>query len=69
MVNDCVEDTHSWLGPTAHDRFRPLTYYTQLPLAARMDGGNRNSFYSGYDRWRIFLPTRWWGSVWGRWLA
>jgi len=39
---------YSWLGPTAHDRFRPLTYYTQLPLAARMDGGNRNSFYSGH---------------------
>jgi membrane-associated phospholipid phosphatase len=39
---------YSWLGPTAHDRFRPLTYYTQLPLAARQDGGNRNSFYSGH---------------------
>lgn len=39
---------YTWLGPTAHDRFRPLTYYTQLPVAARMDGGNRNSFYSGH---------------------
>ncbi|MDP4147769.1 MAG: phosphatase PAP2 family protein [Bacteroidota bacterium] len=39
---------YSWLGPTAHDRFRPLTYYTQLPVADRKDGGNRNSFYSGH---------------------
>ena len=39
---------YSWLGPTAHDRFRPLTYYSQLPLADRMSGGNRNSFYSGH---------------------
>jgi membrane-associated phospholipid phosphatase len=39
---------YSWLGPTAHDRFRPLTYYTQLPPADRKDGGNRNSFYSGH---------------------
>ncbi|HXD79026.1 MAG TPA: phosphatase PAP2 family protein [Puia sp.] len=39
---------YSWLGPTAHDRFRPLTYYTQLPLSARKNGGNRNSFYSGH---------------------
>jgi membrane-associated phospholipid phosphatase len=39
---------YSWLGPTAHDRYRPLTYYSQLPLSARMDGGNRNSFYSGH---------------------
>ena len=39
---------YSWLGPTAHDRFRPITYYTQLPLSVRTDGGNRNSFYSGH---------------------
>ena len=39
---------YSWLGPTAHDRFRPVTYYTQLPLADRINGGNRNSFYSGH---------------------
>src|ERR1700722_16620357 len=39
---------YSWLGPAFQNRFRPLTYYTQLPLSAREDGGNRNSFYSGH---------------------
>ncbi|HTR29739.1 MAG TPA: phosphatase PAP2 family protein [Puia sp.] len=39
---------YSWLGPTFQNRFRPLTYYTQLPMSARKDGGNRNSFYSGH---------------------
>ncbi|HEV9036093.1 MAG TPA: phosphatase PAP2 family protein [Puia sp.] len=39
---------YSWLGPTFQNRFRPLTYYSQLPLADRMSGGNRNSFYSGH---------------------
>ena len=39
---------YSWLGPTFQNRFRPLTYYSQLPLSARLDGGNRNSFYSGH---------------------
>ena len=39
---------YSWLGPTFQNRFRPLTYYAQLPLETRMDGGNRNSFYSGH---------------------
>jgi membrane-associated phospholipid phosphatase len=39
---------YSWLGPTFQNRFRPLTYYSQLPLADRMSGTNRNSFYSGH---------------------
>jgi membrane-associated phospholipid phosphatase len=39
---------YSWLGPTEQNRLRPLTYYSQLPLADRMNGGNRNSFYSGH---------------------
>jgi membrane-associated phospholipid phosphatase len=39
---------YSWLGPTFQNRFRPLTYYSQLPLADRISGGNRNSFYSGH---------------------
>lgn len=39
---------YSWLGPTFQNRLRPLTYYTQLPISARKDGGNRNSFYSGH---------------------
>jgi hypothetical protein len=39
---------YSWLGPTFQNRDRPLTYYTNLPLADRMNGGNRNSFYSGH---------------------
>jgi membrane-associated phospholipid phosphatase len=40
---------YSWLGPTFQNRFRPLTYYTQLPLKDRMNGGNRSSFYSGHS--------------------
>jgi PAP2 superfamily len=39
---------YSWLGPTFQNRDRPLTYYTSLPLADRINGGNRNSFYSGH---------------------
>jgi hypothetical protein len=39
---------YSWLGPTFQNRYRPLTYYTDLSSADRMDGGNRNSFYSGH---------------------
>lgn len=39
---------YSWLGPTFQNRFRPITYYSQLPLADRTNGGNRNSFYSGH---------------------
>jgi membrane-associated phospholipid phosphatase len=39
---------YSWLGPTFQNRFRPLTYYTSLPMADRMSGNNRNSFYSGH---------------------
>jgi membrane-associated phospholipid phosphatase len=38
----------SFLGPTFQNRFRPVTYYTQLPDAVRKDGNNRNSFYSGH---------------------
>jgi len=39
---------YSWLGPTFQNRIRPLSYYSQLPLADRLSGGNRNSFYSGH---------------------
>jgi hypothetical protein len=39
---------YSWLGPTFQNRYRPLTYYTSLPMVARMSGNNRNSFYSGH---------------------
>ena len=39
---------YSWLGPTFQNRYRPLTYYTDLPLADRKSGNNRNSFYSGH---------------------
>jgi len=39
---------YSWLGPTFQQRYRPLTYYTNLPLDTRMSGNNRNSAYSGH---------------------
>ncbi|MHA4810008.1 phosphatase PAP2 family protein [Flavitalea flava] len=39
---------YSWLGPTFQNKYRPLTYYSGLPLADRENGGNRNSFYSGH---------------------
>lgn len=35
------------LGPTFQNRFRPVTYYTQL-TTDRTSGNNRNSFYSGH---------------------
>ncbi len=39
---------YSFLGPTFHNRYRPLTYYAELPLDDRRNGGNRNSFFSGH---------------------
>jgi membrane-associated phospholipid phosphatase len=39
---------YSWLGPTFQNRYRPITYYTSLPLADRTTGNNRNSAYSGH---------------------
>ncbi|HEY3390504.1 MAG TPA: phosphatase PAP2 family protein [Prolixibacteraceae bacterium] len=40
--------TYSFPGPSFQSRFRPVTYYTDLPVSERMDGNNRNSFYSGH---------------------
>lgn len=40
--------TYSPIGPSVQNRFRPITYYTGLPLSERQDGNNRNSFYSGH---------------------
>jgi len=39
---------YSIIGPSVQNRFRPVTYYTDLPLSERVDGNNRNSFYSGH---------------------
>jgi len=39
---------YSWLGPTFQNKYRPITYYTSLPLADRITGNNRNSAYSGH---------------------
>jgi len=39
---------YSWLGPTFENKYRPITYYTSLPLADRTTGNNRNSAYSGH---------------------
>jgi len=39
---------YSFLGPTFNNKFRPLTYYTELPADERKNGNNRNSFYSGH---------------------
>lgn len=38
----------SFLGPTFQNRFRPMTYYSQLSYEVKKDGNNRNSFYSGH---------------------
>ncbi len=40
--------TYSIIGPSHQDRFRPVVYYTDVPLKDRVDGNNRNSFYSGH---------------------
>lgn len=39
---------YSWLGPTFQNKFRPITYYTNLPMGDRTNGNNRNSAYSGH---------------------
>ncbi|MDP9041774.1 MAG: phosphatase PAP2 family protein [Bacteroidota bacterium] len=39
---------YSWFGPMFQNRYRPLTYYTELPLAERKKEGNRNSLFSGH---------------------
>jgi len=39
---------YSWFGPTFQNRYRPITYYTNLPLTDRTTGNNRNSAYSGH---------------------
>lgn len=39
---------YSWFGPTFQDRYRPITYYTNLSLGDRTVGNNRNSAYSGH---------------------
>ncbi len=39
---------YSWLGPTFQNKFRPIAYYTSLPMADRTTGNNRNSAYSGH---------------------
>lgn len=39
---------YSVIGPSVQNRIRPVTYYTSFPLSERVDGNNRNSFYSGH---------------------
>jgi hypothetical protein len=39
---------YSWFGPTFQNRYRPITYYTDLPMGDRTTGNNRNSEYSGH---------------------
>jgi membrane-associated phospholipid phosphatase len=39
---------YSWLGPTFENKYRPITYYTSLPMDDRTTGNNRNSAYSGH---------------------
>jgi membrane-associated phospholipid phosphatase len=36
------------LGPTFQNKFRPITYYVQLPVDQRNSGSYRNSLYSGH---------------------
>ncbi|HTB06676.1 MAG TPA: phosphatase PAP2 family protein [Bacteroidia bacterium] len=39
---------YSWFGPTFQNKYRPITYYTNLPMGDRTTGNNRNSEYSGH---------------------
>ena len=39
---------YSFLGPTFQNRYRPMTYYSDFTDGKRMNGNNRNSFYSGH---------------------
>jgi len=39
---------YSWFGPTFENKYRPITYYTQLPVGDRNTGNDRNSAYSGH---------------------
>jgi membrane-associated phospholipid phosphatase len=39
---------YSPLGPTFNNRYRPITYYPEIPDVTRESGHNLNSFYSGH---------------------
>lgn len=41
---------YSWtpLGPQWIDRLRPIAFYDELDMSARISGNNRNSFFSGH---------------------
>ncbi len=39
---------YSFLGPTFQNKFRPMTYYTSIPVGDRNIGNNRNSFFAGH---------------------
>jgi len=46
ITNNIYE--YSFLGPTFQGRLRPKVYYVELPMNQRINGANRNSFYSGH---------------------
>lgn len=39
---------YTWGGPMLQDRFRPITYFSEIPIEERMKNLNRNSFFSGH---------------------
>ncbi len=39
---------YSPLGPTFQNKFRPMAYYTDIPIGDRNIGNNRNSFFAGH---------------------
>jgi len=39
---------YSFFGPAFENKYRPVVYYDQLPVAEREAGNNRNSMYSGH---------------------
>jgi len=39
---------YTWGGPMLQDRFRPITYYQDVPQIDRAKNSNRNSFFSGH---------------------
>jgi PAP2 superfamily protein len=39
---------YSFMGPRFQNRYRPMVYYTEIPVEERNIGYNRSSFYSGH---------------------
>ena len=40
-----------WAGPMSHNRIRPFVYNLDAPMEKKLDGGARDSFFSGHTSW------------------